>query len=98
MITRRALLAIACGLTAGLFGCSSSSTSTMPTAPPTVTAMYAANFHGPPNLARISLPFSSSSTVTTISPASLANQADVAFDSAGNLYVSGQGATVSVFA
>jgi len=98
MTTRRASLAIACALTAGLLGCSSSSTSSTPTPPPAVVALYAANFGAPPNLARITLPFSSSSAVTTISPASITSQADVAFDSNSNLYVSGGGATVWVFA
>ena len=95
MTTRRARLAIACALTAGLLGCSSASTT--PTPPPVTQALYVGNLAGPPPLGEILFPFSASSTVTTASPAAVTSSVDLAFDSAGNIYVS-SGTQVFVFA
>jgi hypothetical protein len=96
MTARNRLFVTASALALGLFGCSSSSTAPAPTPPP--QALYAANFGATPPLAEVLLPFSATSTVTTLSPAALSDTVDVAFDSASNLYVSTKGTQVLVFA
>ncbi|HEV2909566.1 MAG TPA: hypothetical protein VGX02_09855 [Candidatus Eremiobacteraceae bacterium] len=77
-------------------GCSSSSTSPPP--PTSAQALYVGAFTGTPTLAEIFFPFSSSATVSTFAPAGVSDVKDLAFDSAGNLYVSTLGNQVFVFA
>jgi streptogramin lyase len=94
--TRTICFALALAALPLIGGCSSSSTSPPP--PTSAQALYVGAFTGTPTLAEVFFPFSSSATVSTFAPAGLADVKDVAFDSAGNLYVSTLGNQVFVFA
>lgn len=76
-------------------GCSSSATTT-PSG--STQALYVGAFSGSPPFAEVFFPFSASATVSLFTTAGVTSVKDLAFDSAGNLYVSTLGNQVFVFA